>query len=78
MLYLSALHVYEVLVKRLGGVVLVDGEVVVLVAVLDRAGPGRICGSELSCPAGQQQQGGQHGSSHCSTSLTRYQGAGHG
>ena len=38
MLYLSALHVNEVFVKGLGGVVLVDGEVVVLVGVLDSVG----------------------------------------
>ena len=38
MLYLSALHVNEVFVKGLGGVVLVHGEVVVLVGVLDSVG----------------------------------------
>ena len=48
MLYLSALHVNEVFVKGLGGVVLVHGEVVVLVGVLDSVG-GTVVSSRICC-----------------------------
>ena len=66
MLYLSALHVNEVFVKGLGGVVLVYGEVVVLVGVLDNVGgtvvSSRRCCSMFSCTPDHHQQGGDE---HC-------------
>ena len=69
MLYLSALHVNEVFVKGLGGVVLVHGEVVVLVGVLDSVGgtvvSSRRCCSMFSCTPDHHQQGGdQHYDNH--------------
>ena len=69
MLYLSALHVNEVFVKGLGGVVLVYGEVVVLVGVLDNVGgtvvSSRRCCSMFSCTPDHHQQGGdQHYDNH--------------
>ena len=48
MLYLCVLHVNEVFVKGLGGVVLVHGEVVVLVGVLDSVG-GTVVSSRICC-----------------------------
>ena len=67
MLYLSALHVNEVFVKGLGGVVLVYGEVVVLVGVLDSVGGTvvtRRCCSMFSCTPEHQHGGDQHCDNH--------------
>ena len=83
MLNLSVLHVDEVVVEGLGDVVLVDGQVVVFVTVLDCVGGNRrfrgSCCSMFSCQASHQQHRGQHCDNHFTTSLTpRSGGSGHG